>query len=126
MGAKPTLTDRTQWNGQPIQVTSRLVPRFLWQTASIDVFVDGQRVLQTGGQFKFVGTVASQFTHDGKPHNALLNWGRAFLFAFPVELLIDGDVVLKGRIHTRNWPLGFVPVALVAFAYLLIVYYGNS
>ena len=36
---------KTQWNGSAVEVTAHLVPRFLWSTASIDVFLDGRCIL---------------------------------------------------------------------------------
>src|SRR5438034_342849 len=57
-----------QWNGSRLAVTAKLVPRYLWQTASIDVFLDEQCILRTGGQFKFVGSHASEFVYRGTTH----------------------------------------------------------
>ena len=36
--------EEIQWHGSTVEVTARLIPRFLWTTASIDVFIDGECV----------------------------------------------------------------------------------
>lgn len=104
------------WNGQEVSVVSTLTPRFLWQTASIDVYLGEECVLRTGGQLKVTGAHKTQFTHAGDKHEAVLTWGRASLRSFPVTLAIDGIPVLDSRVYTSNWAVGLWPFAAVAGA----------
>jgi hypothetical protein len=102
-----------RWNGRVVSVVSTLIPRFLWQTASIDVFVDEECILRTGGQLKLTGSHASEFTHSGQKHKALLTWGRASVRSFPITLAIDGEPVLESRVHTSNWVVSLWPWVLI-------------
>ena len=101
-----------QWQGKPVLVTSKLVPRILWQTASIDVSIDGERILRTGGKFKYKGAHADRFRRSGAQHEAVLAWGISGLRSFPVQLSIDGEPVLESRVHISNWPLSLWPLAI--------------
>lgn len=49
-------------------ITARLVPRYVWQSASIDVVVGGRVVLRTGEVLKLVGKHAETFASDGIKH----------------------------------------------------------
>ncbi|NKI71066.1 hypothetical protein GN109_16695 [Collimonas pratensis] len=100
---------QADWNGSKITVTSSLLPKILWQTASIDVFFHDKCLLKTGGQLKLTGSHSTQFEHAGVNHEVTLTWGHAGLRSFPVEVDIDGKRVLKSRVFTRNWPLSFLP-----------------
>lgn len=98
-----------KWQGSNVEVQAHFVPRFLWTTATIDVFLEEQCILRTGGQFKFVGSHSSSFTHAGVTHVAEVSWdgSRSFsLFSFPYRLRIDGTPIAAARAHIRNWPLG--------------------
>ena len=53
------------WEGSAVEVRARVVPRYLWTTTSIDVFVDGRCILKTGGQMKAVGSSFAEFHHGG-------------------------------------------------------------
>jgi|SRR6266480_4945490 len=109
-----------EWKGQPVFVTATLIPRFLWQTASIDVYVNSECILRTGGRFKFIGSHTSQFNQSGTSHEAELRWGLASLRSFPFQLSIDGERVLKSRVYTTNWPLAQWPWAIVL---ALVIYW---
>jgi len=100
------------WQGHAVTLASRLVGRFLWSTASIDIFVDGNCVLRTGGQLKVRSTCVGEFTMDGSPHKAELTWSKGSLFSYPVELRIDDVLVVQGRVSTKNWPLALWPIYL--------------
>lgn len=121
-----------KWQGNTVEVQARLVPRFLWNTASIDVFLEGQRILRTGGQLKFTGSRIATFSHSGSIHTAELNWGfSGFSFSLPYRLQIDGVPVAASRVRIQNWPLGvaigimlaMLLFALVLTAVLLVVLY---
>jgi hypothetical protein len=103
-----------QWQDSTIEVQARLVPRYLWCTASIEVLLDGRCLLQTGGQMKFTGTEVATFTHAGSKHTARLLWGAGFLRSFPYSLRIDDAPVSEARVYIRNWPMGLVAVAVVS------------
>jgi hypothetical protein len=106
----------TNWRGTPVSITAKLVPRCVWQSASIDVAVNGRVVLKTGGVFKLVGKHAETFTFDGIGHSVEVTWGKAALRSFPFSLSIDGMPVMESRVPISNWWLALWPWALfVAF-----------
>src|ERR1700693_4926318 len=107
------MSSQGEWRGQPVLVTSTLIPRFLWQTASIDVFVNGECILRTGGKLKLTGSHTNQFIHSGMPYEAVLSWSFASLRSFPFQLSIDGERVLESRVYTSNWPLSLWPLAIL-------------
>lgn len=101
------------WNGSRIAVTSTLLPKILWQTASIDVFLDEECILKTGGQMKLTSSHSADFSHGGQEHKMTLTWGKASLRSFPVEIQIDGQSILSSRVYTRNWTLSLWPFIVV-------------
>ena len=115
-----------QWQESAIEVQARLVPRYLWSTASIEVRLDGRCILQTGGQMKFTGTEVATFTHAGTKHTARLLWGAGFLRSFPYSLRIDDAPVSEGRVQVRNWPMGLVVVAVVLAALAVAHHAGRT
>jgi hypothetical protein len=110
---------KTRWHGSTVAVRARLVPRYVWSTASIDVFLDGRCVLRTGGQMKVTGSSSSVFYHDGEEHTAELSWGLAIHTTFPFELRIDGAKVMVSDVPVENAPLLVVP-ALVLLSPILV------
>jgi hypothetical protein len=66
------------WQGQPVSVSCRMVSRYGWTSASIDVAVGDQVVLRTGGVAKLTGEHTEQFEVRGTRHVAGLRWGRAW------------------------------------------------
>jgi hypothetical protein len=94
--------EEIQWHGSAVEVTARLIPRFLWTTASIDVFIDGECVLETGGQLKITGSSSAEFFHGGRVHQVELSWGRGSLEGFPYQLSIDGSKVAVSRVLVQN------------------------
>ena len=102
------MSEVTKWQDRTVDVQARLIPRFLWTTASIDVFLDGQCIFRTGGQMKFTGSYSATFIHSGSTHTAALSWGYGFLRWFPYKLQIDGVSISEARVHVQNWPLGLV------------------
>ncbi|HKW28985.1 MAG TPA: hypothetical protein VJT54_06600 [Verrucomicrobiae bacterium] len=118
------MSEDIQWQGSPVEVKARLVPRYLWNTASVDVFVGGQRILRTGGQFKFTGSYSATFTHAGSTHQAELSWGLCGLsFSFPYRLRIDGAPVADSRVRIRNWPMALMVAAVLVAAWLAIFHF---
>lgn len=95
------------------QVRARLVPRYLWTSASIDVYLNGRCILMTGGQMKLSGGYSSAFKDGGKEHLAELKWGLADQHQFPYELWIDGTKVMQSWVPVENWRLGYVPVGII-------------
>lgn len=118
------MSEDIKWQGSPVDVQARLVPRYLWNTASVDVFLDGQRILRTGGQFKFTGSFSTTFTHAGSTHKAELSWGLCGLsFSFPYRLRIDGVPVADSRVRIRNWPVALIVAAVLVTALLAIFHF---
>jgi hypothetical protein len=111
---------KTRWHGATVEVTARLVPRYLWTTSSIDVFLDGRCILRTGGQMKVIGSSSAEFQHDGATHTVELSWGRVqqrglIRCCFPYDLTIDGAKVAASEVPVENSGLLVIPLlALVA------------
>jgi hypothetical protein len=122
------MSEIIQWQGGKIKVRARLVPRYFWNTASIDVSLDGQQILQTDGQLKFKGACSTSFTHANRTHIMILSWGGTGLhFSFPYELRIDGTSVATSRVQIQNWPvivflMGTVWAVLLAILYFCYTY----
>jgi hypothetical protein len=115
------MSDAVQWQGSTIEVQARLVPRFLWTTASIDVFVGEQCVLRTGGRMKLIGCCSQTFAHSGAEHVAEVSWGGGLLYSFPYQARIDGVVVKEGRVRVQNWAWGLIlPLVLIGLLALLM------
>ncbi len=110
---------KTRWNGLSVAVTARLIPRYLFTTASIDVFLGGCCILKTGGQMAVIGSSTSEFCHDGTVHSAKLTWGSAKGLAFPYELTIDGAKVLVSDVRVQNPALFVVPGLVMASPFLV-------
>jgi hypothetical protein len=116
-----------KWQGSTVEVQARLVPRYLWNTASIDVSLDGQQILRTGGQLKFNGLCSTTFTRAGSTHTAELSWGFSGLsFSFPYQLRIDGAPVATSRVRIRNWPAALVVIAVGAAVLLAILHFVHA
>lgn len=114
------MSENIQWQGNTVEIQARLIPRLLWTTADIEVFVEGQRVLNTGGQMKFRGSQSATFFHAGTKHWTELSWGFGWLRSFPYSLRMDGNPVAEGRVYVRNWPMGFITPALIAATFTRI------
>jgi len=110
-----------KWRDSTVEVQARLVPRWLWTTASIDVLVDGRTILRTGGQMKFTGSHSTQFTHSGATHAAELCWGAGGVsLSIPYQLRLDGVAVSDSQVPVRNWPVGLVGAILMAAVVVMI------
>jgi hypothetical protein len=114
------MSEVVKWQDNPVDVQARFIPRFLWTTASIDVFLGDQCILRTGGQLKFIGSHSTTFTHSGSTHTAELSWGAGFLRSFPYKLRIDGTPICESRVIVRNWPFGLIVVILIAVVLAMI------
>lgn len=113
-----------KWQDSPVDVQARLVPRFLWTTASIDVFLGGQCILRTGGQLRFVGSHSATFTHSGSTHTAELNWGASALRpSFPYQLRIDGAPILDSRVSIQNWPVVLIAMVLLGAGLGVVIHF---
>jgi hypothetical protein len=117
------MSEVIKWQGRTVEVQARLIPRFLWTTASIDVFLDGQCILRTGGQMNCTGSFTTTFTHSGATHTADLSWGYGLLSWFPYRLQIDGASISEARVYVRNWPLGLIWAVFVAAVMLAIFHF---
>jgi hypothetical protein len=115
---------KTRWHGSTIEVTARIVPRYLWTTASIDVFLDGRCILRTGGQMRIIGSSSAEFHHDGSVHTAELSWenvhDRGFIRpGFPYQLRIDGTKVAVAEVAVENPGLILIPLLVLVSPILL-------
>lgn len=110
---EPT-SDRCQtWKGASVQVTSRIIARYLWTTASINVSVTGKTVLRSGGVMRITGDTVATFEYEGVSHRVALSWGKASLRSFPFQLEIDGDLIADSRVLISNWWLAYWPLAAI-------------
>jgi hypothetical protein len=111
-----------RWHGSKLEVRARPVPRYLWTTVSIDVLLDGEPVLCTGGQASLLGKCRSRFRREGKAHKAELSWGKMANGAFPFMLRIDEELVLASEVPVENWGIVLAGwIAALAFVLILIV-----
>ncbi|HTY86399.1 MAG TPA: hypothetical protein VMB80_02960 [Candidatus Acidoferrum sp.] len=108
----------TSWQGKAVLVRAHYVPRFVWTTASIDVYLDDRCVLRTGGQFKLTGSHSATFTEGGREHRVELTWGGSGGFRFPYQLRVDGDLIADGQVAVENWGMIFIPAFLIVFLLL--------
>ncbi|HZI32484.1 MAG TPA: hypothetical protein VFF11_09085 [Candidatus Binatia bacterium] len=121
------MSEVIKWQGSIVDVQARLVPRYLWNTASMDVFLDGQQILQTGGQLKFTGSHSATFIHAGSTHTAELSWGFGGLsFSLPYQLRIDGAPVAASRVRIRNWPMALIVIVLGVVVLLAISHFIHA
>jgi hypothetical protein len=112
------------WEGSAVEVRARVVPRYFWTTASIDVFLDGRCILRTGGQMKAVGSSKEEFLHRGDAHTAELSWEQARManglcVTFPYRLYFDGAKIAVSDVRVDNPASAFMP--FVIFASIVIL-----
>ena len=103
------------WQGKAVSVRAHYVPRFVWTTASIDVYLHDRCVLRTGGQFKLTGSHFTAFTDGGTEHRMELTWGGSGGFCFPYQLRIDGVLVADALVAIENRAMIFIPAILIVF-----------
>ncbi|MFZ1074449.1 MAG: hypothetical protein WAO21_13570 [Verrucomicrobiia bacterium] len=101
------------WQGKTLRVQARYVPRFLWTTASIDVFLDDRCILRTGGKLKLTGSYTALFNDGGSEHQAELRWGQSRNFRFPYHLRIDGVIVDDSLVHIENRYMTRIPAFII-------------
>jgi len=90
------------WNGKRVTVRAMAIPRFFWMTSSIDVYLDNECILRTGGQLNLTGSVTATFNDSGSPHQAELHWGNSQWYRFPYQLRIDGVQVDASLVPVEN------------------------
>lgn len=115
------MAEMIKWRNATVEIKASLVPRFLWITASLDVFLSGQCILRTGGGFKFKGACSNEFDHAGERHKVQVRWGVSGLWSFPYQLQIDNEVIAESRVYLRNWLFG---VAFWFFVFILPLLVG--
>jgi hypothetical protein len=117
------MSEIVQWHGSAITVQARLIPRYLWTTASIDVFLDGQCILRTGGQMKFIGSQSATFTHAAASHTATLSWDTGILRYFPYKLRIDEVAISEANVPIENWPAALIVSISIGMALVFGIFY---
>ena len=110
---------KIRWHGSEVEVKARLVPRYGWTTASIDVFLDGECILRTGGQMKVTGSSSAVFDHGGSKHFAELSWGMARGLEFPYVLRINDAKVALSEVPVENTGLSVMPALIVVVLVLI-------
>ena len=99
--------------GHTFAVRGRLVPRRLFTTASLDVWIDGCCVLRSGGVPQAGGRVEADVELNDGAHVVALAWGTAKGAAFPVVVTLDGVVVEERDVEIDNtWLLLVFPVVV--------------
>jgi hypothetical protein len=96
------------WHGSTVHVQSRQVPKYLWTTASIDVYLNDECVLQTGGKLNPTGSCSATFNHEGATHTVDLSWGVGIWYSFPYQLRINGIPIIASRVRANNWYMGLI------------------
>ena len=87
------------WQGRAVTVDAHPV---FPVAASINVYLDGECILRTGGQPDLTGSYSKTFTQGGSNHTAEVRWGKSIWgFSFPYELFIDGAQVAAARVQVR-------------------------
>jgi hypothetical protein len=107
------------WNGASVQITSQIISRYAWTTATIDVSINGNTVLRTGGVMKTAGDTTVTFEYERTPHKAVLRWRNGSLRSFPFQLEIDGALVADSRAPVSNWWLAWWPLTATFLLALL-------
>ena len=107
------------WQDKPVRVRARLVPRCLWTTASIDVFLADRCVLRTGGQAKLKGSYSASFSDGGSEHKIEVKWGISRNHQFPYQLRIDGVAVDDSRVQVENPHMIFIPACIIVALFFL-------
>jgi hypothetical protein len=109
------------WQNKLVRVEARPVLRFMWTTVSIDVYLDDQCILRTGGKYERNGTYSTSFSFGGSEHRAEVTWGRYRQRHFPYQLRIDGELIDDSQVRVKNFALGYIPVLI--FTALILVFY---
>ena len=118
LGELLRLMQVAQWQGLPVAISARLVPRFAWQTASIDVTVGDHPPVRTGGVFKATGVHEELVSAAPDAPVVLVSWGKASLRSFPVKVAVNDELVYEGRVRTQNWWCGCWPWGLILLVVL--------
>ncbi len=113
------------WRGKTVKVRAHLVPRFLFSSASIDVYLNGECVFRTGGKINPTGSHSAAVRIGGSGHQIEVAWGRSRNFCFPYQLRIDGELVTESEVQVENQPLMIIPAFFmfaVIFAVAVVLY----
>jgi len=73
------------WNHTTVAVTARVVPRYAWTSASIDVAVGDETILKTGGVLKVVGKHVETFGFHGTTHTVECYLGQSITSLFSLQ-----------------------------------------
>src|SRR6476469_9506635 len=101
------------WRDKPVRVTARYIPRYLWTSASIDVFLGNQCILRTGGQAKLTGRHSGSFKDGDEGHKVELKWGKSLGYRFPYQLRIDGVLIEESIVRVENQVMIFIPAFIL-------------
>lgn len=113
------------WRGKKVTVRANLVSRFLFSSASINVYLDGECVFRTGGKIQSIGSHSAVVRIGGSEHQMEVTWQRSRKFCFPYQLKIDGELVADSQVPVENQHLMIIPAFFmfaVMFAIALVLY----
>jgi len=101
------------WHGHRVVVEAYKLARRAWITTSIDVLLDGNPVLRSGGKLQFTGTCSETFRQGDGDHKVDLSWGKSFWgSSYPFSARIDGVEVCSGRVRVAGWYVQWLLVVL--------------
>jgi hypothetical protein len=103
-----------QWEGHNIHIHTQPAPKYLWLATETVVKVDGEEIGHSGG-FGFTETLTGTFPHKDHSSELVLEMkvDLITLVSIPYKLEIDGEIISQGRLEINDWPLVFVPTALL-------------
>jgi len=114
-------TNMVNWRDRTLEVKARVLPKYLWSTASIDVYLDDAAIIRTGGVMRLKGLNEVQFDEGGETHSVALSWrSPAQGMSFPYQLSVDGKIVLESEVRPPNWPMFLMPVFIGSALLVLI------
>jgi len=111
------------WRGKKVEVRAASVPRYLWSSASIDVYLDGERVFRTGGKIHPIGSHTEKVRIGGSEYKMEVSWGLSRNFRFPYQLKIDDELVASSEVTVENQNMIAIP-AFIFFAVLVLIALG--
>jgi hypothetical protein len=114
------------WRGKAVQVRASPVPRFLWMSASIDVYLDGECVFRTGGKIQSAGSHRATARIGGSEHQIEVTWGRPHNLVFPYQLRIDGERVTESQVEVENQQMMLIPLFIIFGVMILIAVVVNQ
>jgi len=116
------MIEKALWKQHTITTKAYSLAKLAWVVASIDVLLDDEPILKTGGQFRFRGSCLETFTDEDETHVVELSYGMSFWgTSFPYSVKIDDKEVANGRVKVENWYLIWWLLSLTLLACILLL-----